>query len=152
MPLTPEQKTALNSEIANDPTGKGYAGMLPDKPGYVVDALNENTGTRVGMISRSDLTTWAAETGMRSVIEDKAMDTQSQLRASALAILDVLKGSSEGIDLSKPSNMSILNGWETDGALSTANKNSMLDLAIHPASRMEILGLPYATEEMLREL
>lgn len=151
--LTDEQKTALNNEIANDPAGKGYAAMFANgRPGHVVDALNEKSGTRVGMISRSDLTTWAAATGMRAVIEDKAMDAQSPLRASALAILDVLKGSSEGIDLSKQSNMSILIGWETDSALLTADKDSMLELATHPASRMEILSLPYATEEMLRDL
>jgi hypothetical protein len=151
--LTEEQKIALNNEIANDPEGLGYAAMLAaGMPGHVVDTLNARTGTRVGIISRSDLTTWAAATGMRAVIEDKAMDAQSPLRASALAILDVLKGSSDGIDLSKQSNMNILIGWETDGALSTADKKSMLDLATHPASRMEILGLPYATEEMLREL
>lgn len=152
-PLTDAQKDTLLQEIQDDIKGNGYAAMLTEgMPGHVVDALNAKTGMRVGMISRSDLTTWAAATGMRAVIEDKAVDTQSPLRASALAILDVLKGSSEGIDLSKQSNMNILVGWEADGALSTEDKNSMLELATHPASRMEILGLPYATEEMLRDL
>ena len=140
----------LSDEIALDPSGKGYASLLPNQPGQVVNLLNEKTEVTVGTISRTDLTTWSASTGMRAVIEDIANDTQSPLRSSALAILDVLKGSSEGIDLSKASNMAILNAWEGAGVLSPENKASMLALAEHLVSRAEKLGLPYITEELLR--
>lgn len=142
--------SVLSDEITSDPAGKGYAAFLPDQPGHVVDLLNAKTETVTGLISRSDLTTWAAATGMRAVIEDKSLDAQSPLRASALAILDVLKGSSEGIDLSKSSNMDILNGWEAAGVLSAIDKASMLALAQQPASRAELLGVGHVTEEMLR--
>lgn len=140
----------LSDEIDDDPAEKGYAQYLPDQPGHVVDLLNEKTETRVGLLSRTDLTIWAADTGMRAVIEDVSRDEESPLRASALAILDVLKGSSDGIDLSKSSNMEILLGWESATKLSAQDKASMLALAQQPASRAEILGLPYVTEEMLR--
>ncbi|HEU4830676.1 MAG TPA: hypothetical protein VFS65_00715 [Candidatus Saccharimonadales bacterium] len=145
--LTEDQKAVLNAEINNDPSGKGYAEMLPDRPGYVVDAINAKAETKVGIINRTDLTIWAASTGMRAVIEDVANDTQDPLRSSALAILDVLKGSSSGIDLSKPENADILTAWESFGKLSATDKNAMIALAIQPASRAEILGLPHITIE-----
>lgn len=142
----------LSDEITNDPLDKGYAALLPDQPGHVVDLLNAKTETRLGIIDRTELTIWAASTGMRAVIEDTANNSSSLLRSSALAILDVLKGSSTGIDLSKPENAAILTGWEQAGALSTENKNSMIALATHPASRAEVLGIPFpVTEQQLRD-
>lgn len=142
--------SVLSDEIDNDPTGKGYAAMLPDRPGHVVDALNVKTESKIGLINRTDLTIWAAASGMRAVIEDVANDSQSPLRSSALAILDVLRGSSSGIDLSKPENGGILIAWEAAEILSTADKDAMIALAMQPASRAEVLGLSRITEEMLR--
>lgn len=143
----------LGDEIVNDPEGKGYQQLLAEgKPGYVCDLLNALTEQMTGKIARSDLATWAAATGMRAVIEDKALDTNSPLRSSALAILDVLRGASDGIDLAKASNMAILDAWETAGALSAANKESMLLLAQQTVSRATVLGLPPVTEDDLGEV
>ena len=147
--LTDVQKDTLRTHLAD----QKYQDLLnAGMPGHVVDLLNAKTETITGQISRSDLATWAAATDMRKIIEDKANDTNSPLRSSALAIVDVLKGASNGIDLSKPSNMAILDGWENGGALSPEDKASMLALAQRPASLAEVLGLSYVTEEMLREI
>lgn len=142
----------LSDEIINDPTGKGYVDLLPNQPGHVLDLLNAKTETKLGLLSRTDLTIWAASTGMRATIEDLSLDKESPLRSSALAILDVLKGSSSGIDLSKPWNMAILNAWEAASVLTTVNKDNMIALAMQPASRLEILGLQSITEEMIRDI
>jgi hypothetical protein len=140
----------LSDEINNDPTGKGYAGLLPDQPGKVVVLLNALTETKVGLLDRADLAIWSVQTGMRSVIQDESEDKASPLRDSALAILDVLRGASSGIDFTKTENMAVINAWEALGKLSADNKALMLAAATQPASRAEVLGLPYVTEEMLR--
>src|SRR5687768_6014402 len=120
----------LLEELRDDPTGLGYSALISAKDDEGVAALLNDTVTPVvGEISRADLTTWAASTGMRATIEDASKDGQSPLRASALAILDVLKGSSDGINLAKSSNMSILTAWESAGLLSSLDKGSFISLA-----------------------
>lgn len=146
--LTTEQKTALNNEIANDPTGKGYAGMLPDRPGYVVDALNAKTETKLGEIDRPNLTIWAVKTGMLAAVKDESEDKLSPLRSSALAILHVLMGASTGINFENQENIDTLNAWIAIGKLSVEHKDLMLSMATHPASRAEILGLPHMTVDL----
>lgn len=142
--------SVLSDEIANDPTGKGYAAFLPDQPGHVVDLLNAPTETMWGLLDRTKLTIWSVETGMRSVIEDESVDKASPLRDSALAILDVLRGASSGIDFRNPKNLAVINAWEQLGKLSAAHKALMLEAATVSASRMDVLGEPRATEESLR--
>ena len=149
--LTDDQKTILNDEIANDPEAKGYAALLPNEPGNVVDLLNAKTETKVGLVNTTDLTLWAVEAAMRSVIEDVAQDKTSPLRDSALAILDVLRGASSGIDFANPKNMQVLDAWQSLSKLSPANRDSLLLAATKPASRAEVVGLPYMTEELLRD-
>lgn len=140
----------LSDEITNDPTAKGYVTLLPDRPGHVVDLLNAKTETLLGAIERKDLTKWAAKTGMRLTIQQEADNPASSLCASALAIIDVLRGSSGGIDFSDPDNIAILDAWEAAGKLSAANRALMVSLATKAASRAEVLGLPFITEEILR--
>jgi hypothetical protein len=139
----------LGDEINNDPTGKGYSALLPDNPGAVVELLNAKTETVTGIIDRTNLTKWAAKTGMRLVIQQEADNQSSPLCPSAMSIIDVLRGSSGGIDLSDPDNITLLNAWEALSKLSTTNKNLMISLAAKKASRAEVLGLPYMTEEQL---
>lgn len=148
--LTAEQIAILNAEINDDPEGKGYAALLPNQPGHVVNLLNDLTETKVGLLDRTNLTLWAVGTNMLGTIEDEAADKTSDLRSSALAILYVLKGASSGIDFAKPENLQILDLWESKLKLTAAHRAAMLAMAVHPASRAGVLGLPYITEEMLR--
>lgn len=142
--------SVLGDEITNDPTSKGYAGFLPNQPGHVVALLNAQTETKLGLLDKTRLTIWSVETAMRSVIEDESADKLSPLRDSALAILDVLRGASSGIDFANPKNLAVINAWEALGKLSSANKALMLTAGTVQASRAEVLGLPYITEELLR--
>jgi hypothetical protein len=142
--------SVLSDEIDQDPTGKGYAAFLPDQPGAVVELLNAKTETVTGIIDRTNLTKWAAKTGMRLIVQQEADNQASPLCSSALSIIDVLRGSSGGIDLADPDNITLLNNWEASGKLPTESKNLMIALAAKKASRAEVLGLPYMTEELLR--
>jgi hypothetical protein len=141
----------LSDEIDNDPEGKGYAAFLPDSPGAVVDLLNDKTETATGIIKRADLARWAAKTGMRLVIQIEADNHESPLCPSALSIIDVLRGASDGIDLSIPDNAALLDAWQGLEKLSAEDRASMLALAQTPVSRATVLGLTFITEEMLRD-
>lgn len=140
----------LSDEITNDPLAKGYAALLPDSPGRVVDILNAKTETKLSLVNRTEFTIWAVQTGMLAVIEDESQDKTSALRSSALAMRYVLLGASSGIDFSNPANEQTLTAWVSLGKLTTENKDSLLAVATKPASRAEVLGLPVITEEILR--
>lgn len=132
--------TNLVDELRDDPAALGYAALIAANDDEGVAALlNTATLPVVGEISRSDLTTWAAATGMRATIEDVSKNALSPLRPSALAIIDVLKGSSGGIDLAKPANMAILDGWEGLTLLSAQNKASFIALATQTLPRSSAL-------------
>lgn len=143
--------SVLGDEITLDPLGKGYAAFLPDQPGRVVELLNAKTETKLGLVNRTEFTIWTVETGMLAVIKDESEDKTSVLRSSALAMIYVLLGASSGIDFSNPKNVQTLDAWVTVGKLTTTNKDSLLAVATKPASRMEVLEQPYATEELLRD-
>jgi hypothetical protein len=142
--------SVLSDEIANDPTGKGYAAFLPDQPGHVVGLLNAATETKLGLVNRTEFTLWAVETSMLAAIEDESQDPTSPLRSSALAMRYVLLGASSGIDFANPKNVQTLDAWVALNKLSAANKDSLLAVATKPASRAEVLGLSTVNEEMLR--
>lgn len=146
--LTVQQKIDLNDEVNNDPAGKGYAAFLPDQPGHAINLMNAKTETVTGIIDRTNLTKWAAKTSMRLVIQQEADNQSSPLCPSAMSIIDVLRGSSGGIDLADPDNITLLNTWETLGKLSTDNKNLMISMAAKSTSRAEIRGLPFMTGEL----
>lgn len=135
MILTDAQKATLTAELQNDPAGVGYAQYIADKDDVMVAALyNAATVDVLGEITRANLATWAASTGMRSQIEDEAASA-TVLRSSALAIRDVLLGASTGIDLAKPTNGGILNLWESEGKLSAEDKASFIAYATHAIPR-----------------
>jgi hypothetical protein len=131
---------SLLEEVRDDPETLGYAALTAANNDEAVAALlNETMMAVVGEISRSDLATWAAATGMRAKIEDVSKDAESPLRSSALAIIDVLKGASAGIDLAKPTNMGILDAWESATLLSAEDKAAFVALATHDTPRSVVL-------------
>jgi hypothetical protein len=130
----------LLEELRDDPAAVGYAPLIAaNNDEAIATLLNDAVMPVVGEISRSDLATWAAATGMRAKIEDVSKDVQSPLRSSALAIIDVLKGASAGIDLSKPTNMGILDAWESATLLSAEDRAAFVALATHDTPRSIVL-------------
>ena len=86
----------------------------------------------VGRVARSDFALWAATTGMRSKIEDTAVNTQSPLRDAALACQDLILGAADSIDFSKPANLGMLAAWVKYGGLTQANADGLLAIATTP--------------------
>lgn len=127
--------TSLFDVLRDDPEGLGLAQLITDKNDEgVAAALNTHTVPVLGRIDLPNLTTWAAATGMRAVIEDVSLDTVSPLRASALAIIDILRSSSGDIDISKPANAGILSAWQTAGKLTAPDAASFIAYATHDTS------------------
>lgn len=121
--MTPQQ---IRDAIAADPALQALAeqGRIAD----LAAALSAGR-TRLGTVSVGDFASWAAETGMRAVIEDHAANAASPMRSIALALRDVLTGATGGIRLDLPVNQQMLAAWVTAGELTTANRDALLALA-----------------------
>src|SRR5687768_2931408 len=151
MSLTTEQKTILNDEITNDPLGKGYASHLPDRTGHVVDLLNATTETKVksrmitarGILSDYPGRPFAAAAAMDKL--DAAAPNISPLKWAWKFI------NSEGLDIGNAATQGMLDtlASEAGGNVITAQEAANLKaLALYPASRAEVLGLPHMTTEL----
>lgn len=88
--------------------------------------------TCVASVPRATFARWAAATGMRAAIADHAINAQSPLRASALALLDVLNGAAESIDFGAAENLQMLQAWVTVDALSAEDRDALVALATVP--------------------
>lgn len=144
--------SVLSDEITNDPTGKGYATFLPDQPGHVVALLNDQTETMYkspNMVTERTIMELPPTLSRSILTKFRAFATQDILVEKAVNFL----GKPEGIDGGHPNTHAMLdqlalvpapNGFTAEEV--TALKN----LSLKPASRAEVLGLPYITEEILR--
>lgn len=102
----------------------------------IADTINAARPPLVGKVERADFAMWAAGTGMRSKIEDHAVNLQSPLRDAALACRDVILGAAESIDLSLLPNQIMLGGWVAIGELTTENRDALIALATKPAEQI----------------
>ena len=100
------------------------------------DAIAEvvNVGrTALGYASREKFAVWAAKHSVRAKIEDHSSNPASPLRSIALALLDVLRSPTEGIDLSVPDNAAMLGAWVQSGEITQAQADELVALASHVA-------------------
>ena len=102
----------------------------------IADALNAARPPLVGKVERAEFAMWAAGCGMRSKIEDHAVNLQSPLRDAALACRDVILGAAESIDLSLLPNQIMLGGWVAMGELTAENRDALIALATKPAEQI----------------
>ena len=95
---------------------------------------------RVGYASREKFSTWAAKHSVRAKIEDHSSNPESPLRSIALALLDVLRSPTEGIDLSVPDNALMLGAWVQSGEITQAQADELVALAsqIDPVSEFDV--------------
>lgn len=140
--MTPAQ-TALAAEIANDPGAKGYAAHLPDSPGLVVDLLNTQTES---MIKPRMVTarTVLAECGLSgATILDKLEAAGASNSAVKWAVRFL--GNDGGLDVGNPMTQMMID--QLTGPVLTVEEGAALKaLAMHSASRAEVLGLGHVTE------
>jgi hypothetical protein len=82
-----------------------------------------------GYVSREAFATWAAKTGMRAKIEDHALTAGHPLRSISLALIDVLRSPTVGIDFAVQDNRDMLDVWVDFGELSAADAGDLLELS-----------------------
>ena len=130
---------AIKNEVT---TQTQYASAYAAKDVNAIQALY-NSVTAPGTVSRKAFVQWAAQTGMLAVITDTAATAASGLRSSALALQGIINGATDGIDLSDPINVGMLNAWVTAAVLTQANHDSLFALATHPRT-VSIADLAFA--------
>jgi hypothetical protein len=151
--------SVLSDEIDQDPEGKGYAAFLPDQPGAVVELLNAKTET----LPKERIITSRGIASVLGLIEGE--NFLQALEAFAIATLaethplfayqpgikrQIAWLSTSGLDLGDPLTRALLDMLAAAGIITTLSATKLKDAALKPASRAEVLGLPYVTEEMLR--
>ena len=119
--------TEIRSAINADPA---ILALVPDTQA-IADALSVGR-VKVGTVSREWMATWSASNGMRAVMQDVSETVNHPLRSIALATLDVLAGAADGIDLSQPQNIAMVQAWVTAGAMPQIEADNLVALATTP--------------------
>lgn len=142
--------TGMEYRITNKLTGAEAAA----KDRAIADVLNNAEGAAVyGVVSSIELKEWAADTGMRAVIEDESVDKASPLRSSALTLLDLMQSGSEGLHLERPKVMAMLDCWVAAGKAAPEQKAALLACSTRQASYAEItFGAPVSAADVSRAL
>lgn len=121
MTLLEEIKTKCSAEL-----------LASQDADAIADVVNVGR-ISVGYASREKFAMWSAKHGVRAKIEDHANNPASPLRSIALALLDVLRSPTEGIDLSVPDNALMLGAWVQSGEITQAQADELVALASHVA-------------------
>ena len=146
--MTPDQQTALRSELQGDPKARGYAQFIPDAPGMVVQLLNEPVDTMVKAIKSTTAQAWAAAGPYASIV-DAGNDLTHPCRSSCLMLRDTLV-SGVHIDIPADDVQSMLAAWVATNVITQAHSDDLHARATAPASRAEVLGLGVVTENDVR--
>jgi hypothetical protein len=133
----------LSDEITLDPTGKGYANYLPDAPGVVCDLLNTPTETMAKERWVTALTILSkCELGVSIIRKLKALESQDAVVEVAWNRLN----GDPGLNVNDPATRMYLDQLVREDELTAEEVAQLKALAMQPASRAEVLGLPPVTE------
>ena len=134
--------SALSNELSSDPLNRGYAQYIPDNPGMLAVMMNTLDYT---MVKTKFVTarTVLAEHGSAGAA---ALDKIDAAGASDSAVKWAMKfvTSEPGIDVGHPTTRALLNSM-VPSVLTQQEADMLLDMAVQPASRAEVLGIPVVT-------
>lgn len=153
--MTSPNYAALLDEVTTDPTGMGYAALLPGSPGRVVELLNgvSTTLPKSLMISERGIMAHYPE---GPVAADAVLSKLEAFAAGVHPLASTLKRTLKflaqpaGIDIGAPATQTMLDVLATEGAITAVEAGTLKDLARQPASRAEVLGFERVTEADLR--
>lgn len=118
--------------LLNEIKAKCSPELLALRDSYAIAAALNIGRVRIGYASRESFAMWAAKHDVRAKIEDHANNPASPLRSIALALLDVLRSPTEGIDFSVPDNQVMLGSWVASGEITQAQADELVALASRP--------------------
>jgi hypothetical protein len=136
--MTPEQITSLVNELINDPEKIGYGPWIPDGPGHLVDLLNAPTQTMVRerfMTARGILAALPLNDAATFLETLEALGPVNPVVKWGLRFLTA----DPGIDVGHANTRLLLAGLVQAGALTQELTDKVKDLAVQPASRVEVL-------------
>jgi len=137
--MTPAELAVLAAEINTDPLALGYAAHLPGDPQRVVDLLTEQT---YSMIKSRYVTarTIMAECEDGAAILDALELLSSEI--SAVKWMMTFLQQNSGIDAGHPKTQKNLDDLAAIGKLNGAYANELKQIAVQPAARFEMIGIP----------
>lgn len=146
---------ALNSEVVNDPANIGYAAMLPDSPGSVVDAMNSTvyTAYKSRMISERGIIDHYQDGPIAADILLTKLETfAASQHPAAGAVRRAMKflAMPDGIDIGSASTHGMLDMLAAGGAITADEASKLKALSNGKKSRAEILFGEPITEAHLR--
>jgi hypothetical protein len=142
-----DQLSALKQEILQDPMNLGYAALLPDSPGIVVEKLNTESldygkklvPTYIGIGTILD--TLGPESGAIALDNVEALKTQSSVVKWAWYLLEQAR-----LDVSLTSTRTQLDLLVQAGAMTQTQVDLLKELAETPTSRSMVVCGETATE------
>lgn len=145
---------SLLTELQSGPLATEIAPHIASgNDGEIAALLNADYSTEIRSISRSFFAIWCAQTGMRAVIRDHALNTNSPLRSIAITLEDFLGGAADSLDFAKPENQAMLAAWVAAGGCTQAQADTLLALCQVPVSRAyQVLGKAITATDVAQAL
>src|SRR5690242_216973 len=143
--LTSEQKLALKNHLMSDPNNRGYADDIANgRIGYVTANLNVKDRQKAGFRKITTLMIIKECFGLDEGIITKIEDAASASKRTAEALISLRSG---GVDIDDP----LTQGMFEQIGFNQEESDALKAMALQPASEMDLLDLPMATEEMVWE-
>lgn len=136
----------LQQELTTDPLNLGYQQYLPHAPGTVADIINAQNYSmpKTKFVNARGI---LAQFGVQGA---EILDKLETAAASNSAVKWAMRFiTTDGIDVGHPTCRSLLD--QLVGTVLTQQESDMLkNMAIQPASRADVLELPYVSEKDVR--
>lgn len=131
----------LLDEIMTGPLAAEVAPYVATRhDAMVAKILNDPRYPIAGNVGRAEFVIWAAS-GPRATIEDVATNQGHPLRASALTLLDFMRGAAESIDLGNPAVSALFDAWVSAGAITAEQQAALQAHGTRVVGRAESVGL-----------
>jgi hypothetical protein len=156
--LTPEQKLVLQNHLTADPNGKGYAADVSSQAvGTIVVKLNAQD------VKKAKFNKIMTLTMLRDLpdLSDSIIGKLESMAQQSLKVKEVLtyylRPPGTGIDIADPETITMIDSLTAPTTplptgFTTEEAAALKNMAMLPATEMEQLNLPVATEEMIWEI
>jgi hypothetical protein len=134
--------SALLDELTNDPLSRGYAQYIPDNPGMLAVMLNAPDYSMVKMRFVTARAVLAEHGAAGAAVLDK-LDAAGANDSSVRWAMKFVTAD-PGIDIGHATTRTLLNGL-VPTVMSQQEADILLNMAIQPASRAEVLGIGVVT-------
>jgi hypothetical protein len=133
----------LQTELQTDPLNRGYAQFFSGQLPVIVSMMNDRSYTMVKTKFVTARTVLAEHGEAGATVLDKLDAAKTSDPAVKWAMAFVT--SDPGIDVGHPTTRSMLDSLAAANVLTSTEASLLKDMAIQPASRAEVLGLPFVT-------